>query len=394
MTAIAATAGRAAGWGWFSVLLATAVTSVSHAQKPTTTTDYPVRPLRFVVGLAPGGAADIVARLVAHKLAEPLGQPVVVDNRTGAAGSIAASLVAKAPPDGYTVLAVSSSFGSNPSLYKLPYDTIRDFAPIVQTAQAAFLLVITPSLPAKSVKELIALAKAKPGALHFSSGGKGGAAHLSGELFIRMAGIEATHVPFKGGAPSVVAIMSGEVQFTFSSIVASLPHSRAGKLRALAVSSLKRSAAAPDLPTVSEAGVPGYESITWYGLLAPAGTPSRIVNKLNREVVECREDGGRHGETARRRRRAGRRHARGVRPAASVRNHQVDEGRERRGTPSGVAGLKSAARRAREERSREVAASLGVPCCLDPVAVEWARHFIELRIVPEHPAVVERNAPR
>jgi len=245
---------------------------------------YPTKPLRFVVGLAPGGATDIVARLIAQKLTEALGQSVIVDNRSGAAGSIGAGIVAKAQPDGYTLLVVSSSFGINPSLYDLPFDSIKDFAPVIQIGQAPFLLVVTPSLPVQTVKDLIALAKAKPGTLNFSSGGHGGSGHMAGELFKRMADIQVDHVPYRGGSPAVTGVISGQVQFTFSAIVAGLQHWRAGRLRALGVTSAKRSNAAPDVPTIAEGGVPGYHVLTWYGVLAPAGTANAAVTKLNQEM--------------------------------------------------------------------------------------------------------------
>lgn len=245
---------------------------------------YPAKPLRFVVGLAPGGATDIVARLVAQKLTDAVGQPVIVDNRSGAAGSIGAGIVVKAQPDGYTLLVVSSSFAINPSLYDLPFDSIKDFAPVIHIGQAPFLLVVTPSLPVQTVKDLIALAKAKPGTLNFSSGGHGGSGHMAGELFKRMAAIEVDHVPYRGGSPAVTGVISGQVQFTFSAIMAGLQHWRAGRLRALGVTSAKRSKAAPDVPAIAEAGVPGYRVFTWYGILAPAGTPKSVVARLNEEV--------------------------------------------------------------------------------------------------------------
>lgn len=245
---------------------------------------YPTKPLRLVVGLAPGGATDIVARLVAQKLTDALGQSVIVDNRSGAAGSIGAAIVAKAEPDGYTLLVVSSSFAINPSLYDLAFDSIKDFSPVIQIGEAPFLLVVNSSLPVRSVKDLIALAKAKPGTLNFSSGGHGGSGHMAGELFKHMAGIQVEHVPYRGGSPAVTAVISGQVQFTFSAIVAGLRHWRDGRLRALGVTSAKRSNAAPDLPTIAEAGVPGYQALTWYGVLAPAGTPKAAIIKLNKEI--------------------------------------------------------------------------------------------------------------
>ena len=248
--------------------------------------NYPNRPLRFVVGLAPGGATDIVARLIGQRLTESLGQTVIVDNRAGAAGSIAGAIVAKATPDGYTLHVVSSSFAINPAIHDLPFDSLKDFAPVSLIAQAPFLLVVTPSLPVQSVKDLLALAKAKPSTLHFSSGGQGGSGHMAGELFKRMANIKIDHVAFRGGSPAVQAVISGEVQMTFSAIVAGLQHWKAGRLRALAVTSEKRSKAAPQLPTIAEAGVPGYKTLTWYGVLAPAATNRDIVNKLSGAIAK------------------------------------------------------------------------------------------------------------
>lgn len=261
----------------------------AHAQQagasvPKGNASYPIKPLRFVVGLAPGGATDIVARLFGQRLSEAVGQSIIVDNRSGAAGSIGAGIVAKAQPDGYTLLVVSSSFAINPSLYDLPFDSIRDFAPVIQIGQAPFLLVVTPSLPVQTVKDLIALARAKHGSLNFSSGGHGGSGHMAGELFKRMADIQVDHVPYRGGSPAVTGVISGQVQFTFSAIVAGLQHWRAGRLRALAVTSARRSKSAPDIPTVAEAGVPGYQVLTWYGILAPAGTPKPVIAMLNDEV--------------------------------------------------------------------------------------------------------------
>jgi tripartite-type tricarboxylate transporter receptor subunit TctC len=267
-----------------ALVAAWTMSGAAHAQQGVG--NYPTKPLRFVVGLAPGGATDIVARLVGQKLHEATGQPVIVDNRSGAAGSIAAGIVTKASPDGYTLHVVSSSFAINPSLYELPFDSLKDFVPVIQIAQAPFLLVTAPQLPVESVKDLIAMAKAKPSTLHFSSGGHGGSGHMAGELFKRMADIGVDHVPFRGGSPALQAVMGGQVQFTFSAIVAGLQQRRAGRLRALGVTSIKRSQAAPDLPTISEAGVPGYQVLTWYGILAPRGTPPQIVATLNQHVAK------------------------------------------------------------------------------------------------------------
>ena len=268
-----------------AALMVSPVLSIAaHAQQ--SADSYPARPLRFVVGLAPGGATDIVARLIGQKLTDALGQSVIVDNRSGAAGSIAGAIVAKAQPDGYTLHVVSSSYAINPSLHELPFDSLKDFAPVSLIAQAPFLLVVSPSLRVESVKDLIALAKAKPSTMHFSSGGHGGSGHMAGELFKRMAGIRIDHVSFRGGSPAVQAVIAGEVHMTFSAIVAGLQHWKAGRLRALGVTSRNRSKAAPDLPTIAEAGVPGYQTLTWYGILAPAGTPAGYVTRLSGAVAK------------------------------------------------------------------------------------------------------------
>ncbi len=246
--------------------------------------DYPNKPIRFVVGLAAGGATDIMARIVGQKLSQAIGQSVIIDNRAGAAGSIAGTIVAKAAPDGYTMLAISSSFAINPSLQDLQFDSVKDFSGIAQFAQAPFLLVVFPGVAAGSVKDLIALAKSKPGTLNFSSGGHGGSGHLAGELFKSMAQINISHVPYRGGAPALAGVIAGQTHFTFSAIVAGLQQARNNRVRPLGVTSIKRSVAAPDVPTIAEAGLPGYEVMTWYGLLAPVGTSRGIINKLNASI--------------------------------------------------------------------------------------------------------------
>ncbi|RPJ47595.1 MAG: tripartite tricarboxylate transporter substrate binding protein [Betaproteobacteria bacterium] len=249
--------------------------------------NYPVRPIRIVVVSTPGGSVDTLARTVGPKLAERWGQQVLVDNRPGAGGTIAAELVAKAPPDGYTlIMGTVASFATNVSLRKsLPYDPVLDFAPISLVATQNLMLLIHPSVPAKSVKELVALAKRQPGTLSFASAGNGTGGHLSGELFKLLAGIDMLHVPYKGVAPALVDVVSGQVSMTFASIISAMPQVKNNRLRPLAVTGAQRSRAAKELPTMIEAGVQGYESATWYGLLAPAGTPADIVTKLNAEVV-------------------------------------------------------------------------------------------------------------
>jgi tripartite-type tricarboxylate transporter receptor subunit TctC len=246
---------------------------------------YPVKPVRLIVGLAPGGATDIMARTLAPGLSEELGQPVVVDNRPGAAGSIGAATVAKAPPDGYTLFLASSSFTSNAVLRRdAGFDPLRDFEPITNVASAPFLLVARTSLPATSVAELIAFARSNPGKLNYASSGIGSTAHLSGELFKRAAGIEMTHVVYRGAGPALADLLGGQVDLMFASIVSSLHHAKSGKLRVLGVTSAKRSTVVPEFQTVAEAGVPGFEITGYFGLLAPAHTPPAIVGTLHSAV--------------------------------------------------------------------------------------------------------------
>ena len=244
---------------------------------------YPSRPIRLVVPFPAGGTTDIMARAVAQKLSETWGQQVIVDNRPGAGGNIGSDLVAKAPPDGYTLLmGTVGTHAINPSLYaRMPYDHVKDFAPVILVAGVPNVLVVNPSLPVHSVQELIAYAKANPGKLNFASSGNGTSIHLSGELFMVMAGVTMTHVPYKGSAPALTDLMGGQVQLMFDNLPSSLAFIKAGKLRALAVTSANRSSALPDLPTLEESGLPGFEASSWFGMLAPAGTPPSIVAKLN-----------------------------------------------------------------------------------------------------------------
>jgi tripartite-type tricarboxylate transporter receptor subunit TctC len=243
---------------------------------------YPTKPVRLVIGLAPGGATDIVARTIAPALGEELGQPVVVDNRPGAAGSIGATLVARAPADGYTLFLASSSFTVNAVLQQnAGFDPLRDFEPITNIASGPFLLVASPRMPVTSVGELIAYAKANPGKLNYASSGIGSTAHLSGELLKKIAGIEMTHVIYRGAGPALADVLGSQVDLMFASIVSSLPHAKSGKLKALGVTSLKRSTVVPELPTLAESGAPGFEMIGYFGFLAPARTPAPIVQRLN-----------------------------------------------------------------------------------------------------------------
>lgn len=251
---------------------------------------YPTRPIRFIVPYAPGGGTDIVARMVAQSMSEGLGQQVAVDNRGGASGIVGTEIAAKSPPDGYTLLmGTTGSIALNLSLYsKLPYDPQRDFAPVSLVSIAPHLLAVHPSVPFKSVKELIAYAKANPGRLTFSSAG--GSSLMSGEMLKVMANIDMLHVAYRGVGPAAIAAVTGEVSLAFSDVIVLLPHVKAGKLRALAVTGAKRSPAVPDLPTVAEAGLPGYESGVWYGVLVPAKTPDAIIARLNSEVVKATQN--------------------------------------------------------------------------------------------------------
>lgn len=249
---------------------------------------YPAKPVRMIVAYPPGGGTDIVGRMMAQKLGESLGQSVVVDNRGGATGNIGTELAARATPDGYTILMGNVAPNAiNVSLFrKLPFDPVKDFAPVTLVASTPNILVVHPSLPVKSVQDLVALARQKPGALNFPSAGVGSSSHLAGELLKILTGIDLVHVPFKGGGPAVIAVLAGQVQLMFATMPAAMPHVKAGKLRPVAVTTAKRSQALPGLPTVAESGVAGYEAATWYGVLAPAGTPRRIVGRLHGEIVK------------------------------------------------------------------------------------------------------------
>ena len=239
------------------------------------------------MGFPPGGGVDVIARQIAPKLGEQLGRQIVVENHSGAGTNISSEMLATAAPDGYTLLLATASIAINPSLYgKVAYDPVNDFAPINMVGGTSFILVVHPSFPAKSVKELVALAKARPAQLTYSSAGNGSVAHLAGELFKGMTGTRVVHVPFRGNPPSMIALMSGEVDYTFGTLPATLPHIKSKKLRMLAVSSAKRSAFTPELVTVSEAGVPGFDVTQWYGLIAPARTPDAIIARLDSELLK------------------------------------------------------------------------------------------------------------
>ena len=249
--------------------------------------NYPDRPLRFVVPFATGGTSDILARFIAPPLWNALGQSVVADNRPGAGSNLGNEIVAKAPPDGYTLLMATPALSSNQALYgKLNYDPVASFAPITLVAEIPIALVVHPSMPTKSVRELITLAKAQPGKLNFGSSGNGGIGHLVGELFKSSAGVSMVHVPYKGNGPALIDLMSGVLNLTFTDIAGGSPYIKAGKMRLLAVTTQRRSAIFPSIPTMIEAGVPGFEATTWFAVFTTAGTPQPIVNRLNTEIVK------------------------------------------------------------------------------------------------------------
>lgn len=270
---------------WRLVLgLALAVLAAPLAAQP-----YPSKPIRIVNAFPPGGPSDLLARMVAQKLQEAWGQPVIVEAKTGAAGNIGMEFIARSPADGYTLgIGPTGNLVVNPHIFaKLPYDPFRDFAPVTLIATVENVLVVHPEVSAKSVQELVALARAKPGTLNFASPGSGSQAHLAGELLKSMTGIDLVHVPYKGTGPALNDVIGGQVTMMFSQMSSALPHVRAGKLRALGVASPRRSAAAPDLPTIAEQGLTGFEAVSWYALVAPAGTPSDIVEKVQQEVARA-----------------------------------------------------------------------------------------------------------
>jgi len=274
---------------WLAIVLSAVLTPALAAQ-PERAAEYPVKPIRLIVGFSAGGGSDIAARIVGQKLTELLGQPVVVDNRTGASGAIAAELAARSPADGYTLmmLAIAQAIGAAHGT-KLPYDLLNDFTAVSQATQQPYLVVSTQSLPVRNIADVITLAKAKPGQLAYASTGVGGSNHLAAELFSTAAGIRMLHVPYKGPPQALADVVGGQVQLMFSSIVTGLPLARAGKLRPLGVTSLKRSAAAGDVPAVAET-LPGFEAIGWYGVLAPKGTPQPVVERLATAIGKGLQD--------------------------------------------------------------------------------------------------------
>ena len=245
---------------------------------------FPTKPIRLIVPFPPGGSNDILGRFLAQKMSDRLGQQTIVDNRAGADGIIGTELAARAPADGHTLVIVSTSYTMNPAIHKLPYDPVKSLAPISLIASGGNVIAVHPSLPIKTVKELIAVAKAKPGQLRYASSGIGGFNHFGGELFNTMAGVKLVHIPYKGGGPAMLDVMSGQVEMTFCTLIQALPHMRSGKLKALGVGSARRSPLLPEVPTIAESGVPGYDGTIWWGVLGPAGISGAIVTRLNTEI--------------------------------------------------------------------------------------------------------------
>ncbi len=269
-------------------VLVCALATAGAVAVPAGAQTYPAKSIRLVVPFTPGGSTDIIARLVGQKLTEAYGQQVIIDNRPGAGGTIGVDLVAKSQPDGYTiVMGHIGTFGVNPTLYsKLPYDAVRDFQPITLVAMVPNMMAVHPALPAKSVKEVVALARAKPGSLNYGSGGNGSAAHLAGEYFKLLTKTDIVHIPYKGTAPAVTDLNAGNISMMITGVPPLLPHVKSARLRGLAVATAKRLALLPELPTIAEAGVPGYEATQWYGILAPRATPRPIVDSLQRAIVK------------------------------------------------------------------------------------------------------------
>lgn len=256
-----------------------------------TAQDYPNKPVKLVVPYPPGGPTDIVARVVAQKLQEQMGQPFVIDNKPGAGANTGAEAVARSAPDGYTLLVATTAHAINPSLFsKLTYQLLKDLTPVSQLTSGPLVIVANPALPAQNIQELIALAKGKSGGLNFGSSGNGQSTHLSAELFSAMAGVKMSHVPYKGSAPALTDVMAGQTDLMFDTMLSAMPHVKAGKLKALAVTSSQRSPVAPNIPTVAESGLPGYEAIAWNGILAPAGTPKEVIARLNTELRKVLEN--------------------------------------------------------------------------------------------------------
>ena len=269
-----------------ALLLCAGIASIAAAQTPSTSSGqaYPAKPIRLIVPFPPGGSNDIVGRMIGIHLGERLGRPVVIDNRSGAGVIIGTELAVKSQPDGYTLLVISVAYAYNPFMYKLTFDPTKAITTVAQLGTGPNAFAVHPGLPAKSIKELIALAKAKPGQLRYASAGVGTFQHLSSELFRLMAAVDMVHVPFKGGGPATISVVSGETQISIGSLIQTLPHIRAGRLRPLGVGGTKRSAVLPEVPTIAEAGVPGYEANNWWGIVAPAGTPAGIIKRLHGDI--------------------------------------------------------------------------------------------------------------
>jgi tripartite-type tricarboxylate transporter receptor subunit TctC len=266
-------------------LLAVSTAAIAQPQSA-----YPTRPIRVVVPFAPGAGTDLSMRTIAPKLSEALGQQIIVDNRVGASGIVGSSIVAKAAPDGYTLLFTATDLAINPALFaSMPYDALKDFAPVGRAVNFPNFLVVNPDVPVKSVQELIALAKAKPGSLRYGSAGNGTPPHISAELFRQLTHVDIVHVPYKGSAQALTDVIAGQIQLIFVNTVSSIQHVKSGRLRVLGITTAQRAAVAPDVPTIAESGVPGYELVTWTGIAAPAGTPRDIVMRLNRDLVRTLE---------------------------------------------------------------------------------------------------------
>ena len=265
----------------FAALVFAAATVPALAQ------NYPAKPVRIIVPFAPGGGSDFIGRFIAQRLTDSLGKQVIVENKPGAGGVLGIEQGVKSAPDGYTLVLIASSYTVNPAIYKLSFDPVGDITPIIQLSQGPLLVVVRPSLPAKNLKELIALAKSKPGQINFASSGQGSVIHLATELFDTMAGVKMNHIPYKGTGPALTDTIGGQTDVFFSSTATAMPHVQAGKLRALAVTTAKRIPALPDVPTVAEAGVPGYDVVLWHGLIGPKGMPKEIVARVNAEAMKA-----------------------------------------------------------------------------------------------------------
>ena len=282
----------------FRAALSCALTATAAlvACPPLSAQQYPIKPVKIVSVFSPGGVADTTARLIARRLTAALGQQFIVENRPGAGGVIGTEAGVTSAPDGYTLTIIGAPYAISPSIYKLKFDPVSDITPIIEIIQVPLLVVVHPSMPVRTARDLIALAKANPGKLNFASGGQGAGTHLAAELFASMAGIKMNHIPYKGGGPAIVDTIAGQTDLYFSQLALALPHVRAGKLRAIAVTSSRRNAAAPDVPTVAESALPGYEVVNWLGLIGPKGLPRPVVDRINGEVMtwlKLRETGER-----------------------------------------------------------------------------------------------------